>query len=68
MDDEAFGLHVHACPECYEDEWCNMDCSLWWSEDGRRGSTTICSTCEKQAQVNKQMLLGGDPDGKEAGW
>ena len=55
------GAHVHACPECYQDAPCGLDCATAGTtteEDQRRGirrgDCCVCALC---------LRAGGLPEG-----
>lgn len=58
---EYMAAHTHLCPECFWDEPCEMDCSLYGVEnpDGTwRGTPVACSRCKAG-----EHLIGVDGDG-----
>lgn len=54
------GRHWHACPVCYEDEECFMDCTIEHDLSGPRamGSHAKCSKCE--GRMDYPFTLGGN--------
>ena len=54
------GPHYHACPECYEDEACTMDCTVEHdlSFDKPMGHHAKCSRCADR--FDYPFTLGGN--------